>query len=133
MLTPVATLSTQKLDTYVDGYVIAVPLANKEAYIRHVQDNILVFKQYGALRVTECWADDVPSARGGRINSYDHAVQLQEGEAVVFSWIEWPFKAMRDAAWPLILRDPRMSPEANPMPFDMKRMLRGGFQAIVNG
>jgi TetR/AcrR family transcriptional regulator, transcriptional repressor for nem operon len=127
---PQETLSASKLATYIDGYVIAVPLANKAAYIRHVQDNILVFKQYGALRVMECWADDVPS---GRTNSYGHAVQQEESEAVVFAWIEWPFKAMRDAAWPLILRDPRMSPEQNPMPFDMKRMLRGGFQTIVNG
>jgi TetR/AcrR family transcriptional regulator, transcriptional repressor for nem operon len=122
--------ASNKLDTYIDGYVVAVPIANKEAYIRHVQENILVFKQYGALRVMECWADDVPS---GRVNSYGHAVQLEEGEAVVFSWIEWPFKAMRDAAWPHILRDPRMSAIHNQMPFDMKRILRGGFQTIVNG
>ena len=81
----------------------------------------------------ECWADDVPhNLQEGRINSYGHAVQLLEGEAVVFSWIEWPFKAMRDAAWPLILRDPRMSQENNPMPFDVKRILRGGFQTNVN-
>jgi TetR/AcrR family transcriptional regulator, transcriptional repressor for nem operon len=132
LLTPQACASQEsKLETYIDGYVIAVPLANKEAYIRHVQENILVFKQYGALRVMECWADDL--AHPGRVNSYGHAVQQESDEAVVFAWIEWPFKAIRDAAWPLILRDPRMSPEANPMPFDMKRMLRGGFQTIVNG
>jgi TetR/AcrR family transcriptional regulator, transcriptional repressor for nem operon len=128
LLTPVITVAS-KLETYVDGYVVAVPLANKEAYIRHTQDNILVFKQFGALRVMECWADDVPS---GKVNTYGHAVQQEPHEAVVFSWIEWPFKAMRDAAWPLILRDPRMHPDHNPMPFDMKRMLRGGFQTIVN-
>jgi TetR/AcrR family transcriptional regulator, transcriptional repressor for nem operon len=130
LLTPQqAVAQSNRLETYIDGYVVAVPLANKEAYIRHVHENILVFKQYGALRVMECWADDVPS---GRINSYGHAVQLEENEAVVFSWIEWPFKAMRDAAWPLILRDPRMHKDHNPMPFDMKRMLRGGFQTIIN-
>jgi TetR/AcrR family transcriptional regulator, transcriptional repressor for nem operon len=130
LLTPQQQASANKLETYVDGYVVAVPLANKAEYIRHVQENILVFKQYGALRVMECWADDVPS---GRVNSYGHAVQQEADEAVVFSWIEWPFKAMRDAAWPLILRDPRMHPDHNPMPFDVKRMLRGGFQTIVNG
>jgi TetR/AcrR family transcriptional regulator, transcriptional repressor for nem operon len=118
------------LDTYIDGYVMAVPSANKAEYIRHVQENIRVWKQYGALRVMECWADDLPS---GRVNSYGHAVQQEPGEAVVFSWIEWPFKAMRDAAWPLILKDPRMHPDHNPMPFDAKRMLRGGFQTIVSG
>jgi TetR/AcrR family transcriptional regulator, transcriptional repressor for nem operon len=130
LFTPQKQASANKLETYVDGYVVAVPLANKAEYIRHVQENILVFKQYGALRVMECWADDVPS---GKINTYGHAVRQEPDEAVVFSWIEWPFKAMRDAAWPLILRDPRMHPDHNPMPFDMKRMLRGGFQTIVNG
>ncbi len=130
LLTPQQQASANKLETYVDGYVVAVPLVNKAEYIRHVQENILVFKQYGAMRVMECWADDVPS---GRVNSYGHAVQQEADEAVVFSWIEWPFKAIRDAAWPLILRDPRMHPDHNPMPFDMRRMLRGGFQTIVNG
>jgi TetR/AcrR family transcriptional regulator, transcriptional repressor for nem operon len=130
LLTPQQQASGNKLETYVDGYVVAVPLANKAEYIRHVLENILVFKQYGALRVMECWADDVPS---GRVHSYGHAVQQEADEAVVFSWIEWPFKAMRDAAWPLILRDQRMHPDHNPMPFDVKRMLRGGFQTIVNG
>jgi TetR/AcrR family transcriptional regulator, transcriptional repressor for nem operon len=119
-----------KLETYIDGFVTAVPLANKPAYVQHVQDNILVFKQYGALRVMECWADDVPT---GHRNSFGNAVNLQADEAVVFSWIEWPFKAIRDAAWPLIQNDPRMSPSLNPFPFDIRRMVRGGFQTIVNG
>ncbi|MES2686921.1 MAG: DUF1428 family protein [Pseudomonadota bacterium] len=120
-----------KLDTYIDGYVMVVPQANKEAFIAHVQQTIPVYKEYGALRVVDCWADDLPGS--GRINSYGHAVQLEEGEAVVFSWIEWPFKAMRDAAWPLILQDLRMRPDGKSMPFDAKRMVRGGFQTIVNG
>jgi TetR/AcrR family transcriptional regulator, transcriptional repressor for nem operon len=122
--------SSNKLDTYIDGYVMVVPQANKAAFIEHVKQSIPIYKEHGALRVVDCWADDLPS---GRVNTYGHAVQLEDGEAVVFSWIEWPFKAMRDAAWPLILRDPRMHPDHNPMPFDMKRMLRGGFQTIVNG
>ncbi len=119
----------QKLSTYIDGYVMVVPQANKAAFIAHVQQCIPIYKEYGALRVFDAWADDLPGA--GRINSYGHAVQLNESENIVFSWIEWPTKAMRDAAWPLILRDPRMSPDTNPMPFDAKRMLRGGFQTIV--
>jgi TetR/AcrR family transcriptional regulator, transcriptional repressor for nem operon len=130
LLTPHKQASANALETYIDGYVMAVPLVNKDEFICHVQENILVLKQYGALRVMECWADDVPS---GKVNAYGHAVQQEPGEAVVFSWIEWPFKAMRDAAWPLILKDPRMHPDHNPIPFDVKRMLRGGFQTIVSG
>lgn len=130
LLTPELQLPApaSKLDTYVDAYVHAVSFIHKEAFIRHTQHNALVYKEYGAIRVMECWADDLPS---GRINSYGHAVRLEEGEAVVFSTIEWPSKALRDAAWPLILRDPRMSLERNPLPYDIKRMLRGGFQTIV--
>ncbi len=121
-----------KLDTYIDGYVMVVPQANKDAFIRHVQQSIAIYKDYGALRVVDCWGDDVPGVPTGRINSYGHALQLDEGEAVVFAWIEWPFKALRDAAWPLILRDTRLHPANNPAPFDMKRMLRGGFQTIAS-
>jgi TetR/AcrR family transcriptional regulator, transcriptional repressor for nem operon len=129
LLTPLAA-ATNRLETYIDGYVMVVPAANKAAFIEHVKQSIPIYKEYGALRVVDCWADDLPSSG---INTYGKAVQLEEGEAVVFSWIEWPFKTMRDAAWPLILKDPRMHPDHNPMPFDMKRMLRGGFQTIVNG
>jgi TetR/AcrR family transcriptional regulator, transcriptional repressor for nem operon len=121
---------SSKLETYIDGYVHAVSLMNKAAFIAHAQHNALIYKEYGAVRTMECWADDLPS---GRINSYGHAVQQEDDEAVVFSWIEWPFKAMREEAWPLILRDPRMSIENNPLPYDIKRMLRGGFQTVVQG
>jgi TetR/AcrR family transcriptional regulator, transcriptional repressor for nem operon len=127
LLTPIQS-TTDKLDTYIDGYVMVVPQANKQAFIEHVKQSIPIYKEYGALRIVDCWADDMPT---GRVNTYSHATQLEVGEAVVFSWIEWPSKAMRDAAWPLILRDPRMHPDRNPMPFDMKRMLRAGFQTIV--
>ncbi len=128
LLTPVA--PTPAPDTYIDGYVMVVPQANKAAFIAHVQQCIPIYKEYGALRVFDAWADDLPGS--GRVNSYSHAVQLQAGEELVFSYIEWPSKAIRDAAWPRIVRDPRMSPDVNPMPFDYKRMLRGGFQTIVN-
>jgi TetR/AcrR family transcriptional regulator, transcriptional repressor for nem operon len=131
LLRPVSAAPASQLDTYLDGYVMVVPQANKAAFIEHVQRCIPVYKEYGALRVVDAWADDLPGA--GRINSYGHAAQLEEGENIVFSWIEWPTKALRDAAWPLILRDPRMSSEVNPMPYDYKRMLRGGFETIVNG
>jgi uncharacterized protein YbaA (DUF1428 family) len=134
LLTPPASASTAgKIDTYIDGYVMVVPEANKAAFIAYVQQCIPIYKEYGALRVFDAWADDLPGGlASGRINSYGHATQIEEGENIVFSWIEWPSKAMRDTAWPLILRDPRMNPEVNPMPYDFKRMLRGGFQTIVN-
>jgi TetR/AcrR family transcriptional regulator, transcriptional repressor for nem operon len=129
LLTPQESVS-HKLETYIDGYVMVVPQANKQSFIEHVKRSIPIYKEFGALRIMDCWADDMPT---GKPNTYGHAMQLDMGDAVVFSWIEWPFKAIRDAAWPLILRDPRMHPDHNPMPFEIKRMLRGGFQTIVNG
>lgn len=131
LLTPVeSAVPLNKLDTYIDGCVMVVPQANKAAFIKYVLHCIPIYKEYGALRVFDTWADELPGA--GRTNSYANAVQLAKGESIVFSWIEWPTRALRDAAWPLILRDPRMSPEINPMPYDYKRMLRGGFQTIAS-
>ena len=132
LLTPSDARMTQasKLETYVDGFVMAVPAANKAAYVHYAHESFQVFKEYGALRAMDCWGDDVATSR---IASFGDAVRQEDGEIVVFSWIEWPFKAMRDAAWPLILQDPRMHKDSNPMPFDPRRMLRGGFQTIVSG
>ncbi len=118
-------------DTYFDGYVMVVPEAQRDAFVAYVQRCVPVYQAYGALRVLDAWANDLPGS--GRVYSYSQAVQLQEGEALVFSFIEWPSEAVRNAAWPRILRDPRMHPDVNPMPYDPKRMLRGGFQAVVSG
>ncbi len=113
---------------YLDGFVAAVPVANKEAFLKHAQDAALVFKEYGALSVVESWGDDVPE---GKLTSFPMAVKREEGETVVFSWIQWPSKAARDIAWEKIIADPRMNAEHNPMPFDGKRIIFGGFQIIM--
>ncbi len=127
----VTQVNRQLSSTYIDGYVMVVPQTNKAAFIAYVKQSIPMYKEYGALRVVDCWADDLPSA--GRVNSYAHAVQLEADESIVFSWIEWPSRAVRDAAWPLMMRDSRMSPATNRMPYDFKRALRGGFETIVEG
>lgn len=113
---------------YLDGFVAAVPLANKEAYLKHATEAAVVFKEYGALGVVESWGDDVPD---GKLTSFQMAVKREEGETVVFSWIQWPSKAVRDSAWEKIMADPRMNSKDNPMPFDGKRMIYGGFQIIM--
>lgn len=112
---------------YVDGYVIAVPNANKADYVDKAQKMAVVFKANGATRVVENWEDDVPE---GKLTSFPMAVKCEPHETVVFSWIEWPSKAVRDAAWKVVMDDPRLKPEHNPMPFDGKRMIYGGFQAL---
>jgi uncharacterized protein YbaA (DUF1428 family) len=113
---------------YLDGFVAAVPVANKEAYLKHAQDAAVVFKEYGALSVVESWGDDVPE---GKVTSFPMAVKREASEAVVFSWIQWPSKALRDSAWEKVMADPRMDLAHNPMPFDGKRMIYGGFQIIM--
>jgi uncharacterized protein YbaA (DUF1428 family) len=113
---------------YLDGFVAAVPVANKQAYLKHAQDAAVVFKEYGALSVVESWGDDVPE---GKLTSFPMAVKREASEAVVFSWIQWPSKALRDSAWEKIMADPRMDSAHNPMPFDGKRMIYGGFQIIM--
>jgi uncharacterized protein YbaA (DUF1428 family) len=113
---------------YLDGFVAAVPLANKEAFVKHATEAAAVFKEYGALQVVESWEENVPE---GQLTSFPMAVKREAGEAVVFSWIQWPSKALRDSAWEKIMTDPRMNAEHNPMPFDGKRVIFGGFQIIM--
>jgi uncharacterized protein YbaA (DUF1428 family) len=113
---------------YIDGFVCAVPNANKQAYIEHAKKTGAIFKDYGALRVVDTWADDVPE---GKLTSFSFAVKREETESVVFSWVEWASREARDAGWENIMKDPRMAQNANPMPFDGKRMIYGGFSAIA--
>jgi uncharacterized protein YbaA (DUF1428 family) len=117
---------------YVDGFVIAVPADRKQEFIDHASKADPVFKELGATRILECWGDDVPD---GKLTDFRRAVQAKEDETVVFSWIEWPDKATRDAAMgrmeELMKTDDRLNPEKNPMPFDGKRMIFGGFAPVV--
>lgn len=112
---------------YTDGFVCAVPTANKEKYVAHAKLAAGVFKDHGALKVVECWGIDVPE---GKLTSFTMAVQRKNDETVVFSWITWPSKVVRDSAWEKAMQDPRLSPETNPMPFDGKRLIYGGFDMI---
>lgn len=114
--------------SYIDGFVAAVPTANKEKYIKHARDAAVVFKDYGALKLIENWGNDVPD---GKITSLPMAVKCKEDETVVFSWIVWPSKEVRDAGMKKVMKDPRIQPDQNPMPFDGKRMIFGGFETIV--
>ena len=114
--------------TYVDGFVAAVPTANKQKFIDHAQKGDSVFVEAGAIRVLECWGDDVPQ---GSVTDFRRAVNAEDDETVVFSWIEWPDKATRDEAMQKVMDDPRMQPDQNPMPFDGKRLVYGGFSPVV--
>lgn len=115
--------------SYIDGFVAAVPTANKERYIKHASEAAEVFKEHGALNVIECWGDDVPE---GEVTSFPLAVQCKPEETVVFSWIVWPSKSVRNERMAKVMADPRLSPDMNPMPFDGKRLIYGGFERVVD-
>jgi uncharacterized protein YbaA (DUF1428 family) len=120
--------SRRSLMSYVDGYVAAVPTADREKYLNFARATAAVFKENGALKVVECWGDDVPE---GKVTSFPMAVQRKPDETVIFSWITWPSKAVRDEGMKKVMADPRFTPEKNPMPFDGKRLIYGGFEVIL--
>jgi uncharacterized protein YbaA (DUF1428 family)/uncharacterized tellurite resistance protein B-like protein len=116
---------------YIDGFVIAVPTANKQKFIDHARHFDALFIELGAIRVIESWGDDVPD---GKVTDFRRAVQATAEETVAFSWVEWPDKATRDAGMKKMMEDPRMDPSTPgnpPMPFDGKRMIFGGFEQVV--
>ena len=114
---------------YIDGFVVAVPDDQRDIYVRYAGEAARVFKEYGALRVVECWGDDVPE---GKLTSFPMAVKREPGESVVFAWIVWPDKATRDAGHRNMEADPRVQHTMKTMPFDGKRMIYGGFQTVVD-
>lgn len=114
---------------YIDGLVAAVPTANKAKYLEHAKAAAVVFKEHGALRVVDCWGDDVPD---GEVTSMPMAVKCGADETVVFSWIVWPSREARNAGMEAVMSDPRMTEETNPMPFDGSRLIFGGFQVIMD-
>lgn len=113
---------------YIDGFVVAVPTDKRETYRQQAETAAGVFKENGALQVVEAWGDDVPP---GKVTSFPMAVQCKDDETVVFAWITWPSKEVRDQGMKKSMEDPRLSPDTNPMPFDGQRMIYGGFQVMV--
>ena len=113
---------------YISGFVAAVPTGNKDSYIEHARKAWPLFQQRGARRMVENWEDDVPD---GKVTSFPMAVKRRAGEAVVFSWIEWPDKATSDACFASMQTDPAWEAMWE-MPFDGKRMIFGGFEPLVD-
>jgi uncharacterized protein YbaA (DUF1428 family) len=113
--------------TYIDGFVAAVPTANREAYRAHAEKMVPLFRRLGATAIVENWGSDVPD---GKVTSLPMAVKAKPDETVVFSWVAWPDKATRDAAWATLQTDPEMRAIGD-MPFDGQRMIFGGFDTIL--
>lgn len=114
--------------TYVDGFVLAVPDANKEAYRKLATDASVVFRRHGAIGFVENWGVDVPQ---GKVNCLNSAVMRKPDETVMFSWIIWPDKATRDAGNAAVMVDPDLGGPGMEMPFDGMRMIYGGFEHLL--
>jgi uncharacterized protein YbaA (DUF1428 family) len=116
---------------YVDGTLMPVPLANKAAFRDWAVRMAAMFREFGATRVLDGWGEGIPD---GKVTDFKRAVQARDDEAVVYGWVEWPSKDVRDAAWGKMMADPRMQPEkTHPPLFDGQRMVYGGFTPIVDG
>jgi len=113
---------------YVDGFVVAVPKANIEAYKAMAKAAGDVWMEYGALSYNECLADDVPY---GEVTSFPRSVQAKDDETVVFSWIAYKSRADRDTIVAKVMADPRLQGDAWKEVFDGKRMIYGGFQTFL--
>jgi uncharacterized protein YbaA (DUF1428 family) len=114
---------------YVDGFVVPVPKDKRDAYLKVAQTMAGLFRECGAIKVMECWGDDVPE---GKVTSFPMAVKREPNENVVFSWVVWPSKEARDAGNAKLMADPRMQPGGMDMPFDGKRMIMGGFEVLLD-
>jgi uncharacterized protein YbaA (DUF1428 family) len=112
---------------YVDGILISVPNDRKDEYKAFAAQSSALFRDYGATRLVDGWGDDVPE---GKITDFRRAVQATADETVVFGWVEWPSKELRDEAWAKLMNDPRM--QELKAPFDGKRMVYGGFANILD-
>ena len=113
---------------YVDGFVAAVPAAHKAQYREYAEKAAAIFMEHGATRVVECWGDDV---QDGTVTDFRRSVQAGENEIVVFAWIEYPSREVRDRVQGAMMSDPRMA-DIGEMPFDGKRMTWGGFTPILD-
>ena len=112
---------------YIDGFLAAVPRDNKQKFIEHSKVCAAVLMNCGALSVVDCWEDDVPV---GELTSMPLAVKKKDDEVIVFSWITWPSKSVRNEGMKKFMEDPAMSADNNPMPYDGKRLIYGGFEVI---
>jgi uncharacterized protein YbaA (DUF1428 family) len=116
---------------YVDGFVLAVPKRNLEAYRRMARKAGKVWREHGALDYTECVGDDVKT---GEVTSFPQAVKLKRDETVVFAWILYKSRAHRDRVNAKVMKDRRLADSMDPKtsPFDTQRMIWGGFKVIVD-
>lgn len=123
---PIFELGKSRPGGFIDGFVVAVPRASRQSFIEFAQACDPIFMEHGATWIMESWSTDLPK---GKVTDFRLAVQAKPDEEVVFSWVQWPDRATRDAGNERIMNDPRLSKKE--MPFDGKRLIFGGFTPVV--
>ncbi|MFN0262348.1 DUF1428 domain-containing protein [Tepidamorphus sp. 3E244] len=114
--------------SYVDGFLVAVKTDKKDVYIDMAEKAAASFRKNGATEVIECWAEDVPD---GKVTSFPMAVKKEADETVVFSWIRWPSRKVRDEGMAAAMEEMKPMFDPDTVPFDGMRMIFGGFDVIV--
>lgn len=116
---------------YVDGFVLAIPKKNIDAYKKMAKKASKVWLELGAIDYKECVADDVPY---GKRTSFPRSVERKNSETVVFSWITYKSRAQRDKVNAAVMKDPRIVGMMDSMGdiMDPERMIYGGFEVIVS-
>ena len=114
---------------YIDGFVAPVLPGKREAYAQLAREASKIFLEHGAIQVVESLSDDVPH---GKVTDLYRAVAAKDDETLAFSWIVWPSKDARNAGMAKVMADERMKPGAKEMPFDMQRMIFGGFEVVLD-
>jgi uncharacterized protein YbaA (DUF1428 family) len=120
-------LSERNDATYIDGFVAAVPQENKRAYLDQAREALSLFKDHGETRMVENWGGDVPV---GKVTDFHYAVPKRDGEALLFSWVAWRSKDVRNVGMKFLEQDDRMKTLV--MPFDGRRMIYGGFATVLD-
>jgi uncharacterized protein YbaA (DUF1428 family) len=115
--------------TYVDGFVIPVPTKRLAAYKKMAQFGAKMWMEHGAVAYHETAGDDLQSKWG---TTFSKALKLKKGETAVFAWIVFKSRAHRDKVNAKVMSDPRMQEGPKEMPFDIKRMVYGGFTTLVS-
>jgi uncharacterized protein YbaA (DUF1428 family) len=115
--------------SYIDGFILPLPDGKEEEYRKQAEQFARKAEEHGAIGTVEALGDGLEH---GHTTDFFRAVQAKEDENVVFSFIIWPDKDVRDKAWEKIMADPAMQPDAMEMPFDGKRMFWGGFKPLLN-
>ena len=120
-------LSERNDAIYIDGFVAAVPQESKRAYLDQAREALSLFKDHGETRMVESWGGDVPV---GKVTDFHYAVQKRDGEAVLFSWVAWRSKDVRNVGMKVLEQDNRMKTLV--MPFDGRRTIYGGFATVLD-